>query len=169
MVVLVAVALSAERRPADLPQGATPGRLASAESNRYAYWKVAVRTWVDHPLEGVGSGGFATEWRRERTIAESVRDAHSLYLETGAELGLIGFLLLGALVLGAAGCAVRAGPEAAGASAALAAFALHAGLDWDWEMPAVTLVGVVLLAALAVSERSGSAATARPPSRRRAT
>jgi O-antigen ligase len=168
-VVLVAVALSAERRPADLPQGATPGRLASAESNRYAYWKVAVRAWVAHPLEGVGSGGFATEWRRERKIAESVRDAHSLYLETGAELGLIGVLLLGALVLGAVGCAVRAGPEAAGATAALAAFALHAGLDWDWEMPAVTLAGVVLLAALAVSERSGSAAAARPPWRRRAT
>jgi O-antigen ligase len=156
--VLVAVALSAETRPADLPQGATAGRLTSAESNRYAYWKVALRSWADHPLQGVGSGGFATEWRRERTIAESVRDAHSLYIETAAELGLVGLLLLAGLVAGAVGCAVRAGPEWSAATAALAAFGLHAGLDWDWEMPAVTLVAVVLLAAPALSGRCS-----RPP------
>jgi hypothetical protein len=33
---------------------------------------------------------------------------------------------------------------AAGACAALTAWALHAGLDWDWEMPGLTLVAIVL-------------------------
>ena len=71
-------------------------------------------------------------------------DAHSLYVETAAELGLVGLAAL-ALFLGAiAACAARAlrhDPAlAAGPAAALAAFGFHAGLDWDWEMPALTLV-----------------------------
>ncbi len=43
---------------------------------------------------------------------------------------------------------MRAGPAAAGSVAALAAFALHAGIDWDWEMPALTLVALALAASL---------------------
>ncbi|MEA2310668.1 MAG: hypothetical protein QOE28_636, partial [Solirubrobacteraceae bacterium] len=39
---------------------ASPSRLASVQSNRYAYWRVAIRTFGDHPLRGEGSGGFAT-------------------------------------------------------------------------------------------------------------
>ena len=71
-----------ERRGGRDDPEATPGRLASVQSNRYAYWKVALRTFGDHPLAGVGSGGFQAEWLRERPFREPVRDAHSLYLET---------------------------------------------------------------------------------------
>ncbi|MGG7380484.1 hypothetical protein ACQ7B2_17590, partial [Escherichia coli] len=38
--------------------------------------------------------------------------------------------------------------QATGAVAALSAFAVHAGLDWDWEMPAVSLVALLLAGAL---------------------
>ncbi|HEY6781015.1 MAG TPA: hypothetical protein VI111_08680, partial [Thermoleophilaceae bacterium] len=44
---------------------------------------------------------------------------------------------------------------AVGPIAALATWALHAGLDWDWELPAVTLIAVLLaglLVALAEDE-----------------
>ncbi len=127
------------------------------QSNRYAYWKVAASTWADHPVAGIGAGGFAVAWLRERTISETVRDAHSLYIETAAELGIVGVAALLALLLGAAGSArlalQRAGPAAAGATAGLAAWALHAGLDWDWEMPALTLVAVVLLARLVAEDQ----------------
>ena len=127
---------------------------------------MALRAFADHPVLGTGSGGFAVEWLRERTIDESVRDVHSLYLETATELGLVGLLLLAAFLAGAVGVAARARGETA-AIAALIAYALHAGLDWDWEMPALTLVAVVLLAGLAatpaLSARSGSAAAAPPP------
>jgi len=44
---------------------------------------------------------------------------------------------------------------AAGPIAALTAFALHAGIDWDWEMPALTLLAFTL-AGMLVS-RAGSA------------
>ena len=123
----VAAMVGTERVPGrDVPE-AGPQRLASVQSNRYAYWKVAVEAFADHPLTGEGSGGFRTAWLREREFRESVRDAHSLYLETAAELGLVGLLALGLLVAGCALAAVRAGPAAAGSVAALAAFALHAG------------------------------------------
>ena len=173
LVVSVVAAVRAERRPALAPQPATAQRLVSARTNRYEYWKVAVRAWTRHPLAGTGAGGFAVEWLRERPIAESVRDAHSLYLETAAELGLVGVALLGALVAGAVRSARAAGPAGAGAASALATFALHAALDWDWEMPAVSLVALVLLARLAAGARlsapAGGARARRRPSRRRAT
>ena len=160
-VVAVFAAASVERSPA--PEGATAGRFASAQSNRYAYWEVAVGAFGRHPVLGTGSGGFAVEWLRERTIDESVRDVHSLYLETATELGLVGLALLAVFLAGAGGVAARARSEA-GAVAALVAYALHTGLDWDWEMPAVTLLAVVLLASLAVSgakRKRSSSATAR--------
>jgi hypothetical protein len=121
-------------------------RLVSVQSNRYAYWKVAVKVFADHPLAGVGSGGFAVEWLKRRPFAEGVRDAHSLYLETLAELGLVGAICLGVLIAGVV-LACRGGPPAA--VAAVVAFGLHAGLDWDWEMPAVSLCALLLVARLA--------------------
>ncbi len=124
------------------PEGSN--RLTSTQSNRYAYWRVALDTFADNPLKGVGSGGYRVEWLQRREFAETVRDAHSLYLETAAELGVIGLLALAALFGGVAAC-VR-GEAAAGA--ALATWAVHAGVDWDWEMPALTLVAVLLAGAV---------------------
>jgi hypothetical protein len=132
--------------------GANPGRLSSIESNRYRYWKVALDTFAEHPLGGVGSGGFAVEWLKIRDRADAVRDAHSLYLETAAELGVVGvalLLLFFGAVVAAAVRLYRLDPRAAaGPIAAMAAWALHAGLDWDWEMPAVTLTALLLAAAV---------------------
>lgn len=128
--------------------GETSGRLFSAGSNRYEYWKVALSAAADNPVKGLGAGGFGPEWIRERTIDDVVRDAHSLYLETLAELGVVGLLLLAVLlgaIFSAARAAYRADPAlAAGPAAALVAFGLHAGIDWDWELPALTLVAVSL-------------------------
>jgi O-Antigen ligase len=132
--------------------GANPARLASIDTNRYRYWEVALDTFAEHPLAGIGTGGFVVEWLRLPDRADAARDAHSLYLETAAELGLVGLAFL-LLFLGAiAAAALRLGRispnAAAGPVAALAAWALHAGLDWDWEMPAVSLVALLLAAAI---------------------
>jgi O-antigen ligase len=138
-------------------------RLASVQSNRYEYWKVAVRSFADHPLAGVGSGGFQAEWLRERPFREGVRDAHSLYLETAAELGLVGLALLALLLGGIMAAARRTLPALAGSVAALAAWALHAGIDWDWEMPALTLAAIVLAATVLTSSEAAAAAGGRGP------
>jgi hypothetical protein len=132
--------------------GATNQRFASLGSNRYGYWRVALNTGVHHPLIGAGASGFRTAWLKQRKVDEVVRDAHSLELETFAELGLVGVALLAAL-LGAVALAARAAHRAdpllaAGPAAALAVWAFHSAIDWDWEMPALTLVAVVLAGAL---------------------
>jgi hypothetical protein len=129
-----------------LSAGAT--RLVTLQSNRYAYWRVALRAFRDEPLRGVGAGGWAVYWLRHRPFNEFAKDAHSLPLQTAAELGLVGLLLLTAFVGGvalAARDAYRDAPSlASGAIAALVAYAVHAPLDWDWQMPAVTMVALVL-------------------------
>jgi hypothetical protein len=154
----LAAMLSVERAPGAADPEAGAGRLASVQSNRYAYWKVAASAFADHPLQGEGSGSFRVVWLRERDFLESVRDTHSLYLETAAELGLAGLLALAVMIGGCAVAAARAGPALPGATAALAAFALHAGIDWDWEMPALTLVALALAARLiAAGEPDGRA------------
>jgi len=155
---VVTTVASSERR--DIAAGpetqSGPGRLRSVQSNRSSYWKVAVRSFADHPLGGVGSGGFRVEWLRERPFKEPAEDAHSIYLETASELGIAGLLALGLLfggvaVCGRRGLAARHG-LVAGPIAGLSVWAAHAGLDWDWEMPAVSLLAVALAAAVVAAD-----------------
>jgi hypothetical protein len=132
----------------DAAFGATNARLSDVGSHRLSYWRVAIDVAADHPVAGAGPGAFAVEWLRRRTIDERVRNTHSLELQTLADLGLVGLMLL-AGVLAAVVLAARRvlGADralAAGPAAAALTWALHAGLDWDWEMPAVTLVAVAL-------------------------
>lgn len=145
-------ALERGPNPVSPATGAKNERLTSTESNRYAYWRVAFGEFADHPIEGSGSGGFRVAWLKEREIEDPAQDAHSLYIETAAELGLVGVLLL-ALFLGGVAAVVRGAYRVApGATAGLAAgsavWAMHAALDWDWEMPAVTLPALILAGAL---------------------
>lgn len=132
--------------------GAGAERLGSFQTNRYAYWRVAARELGDHPLKGGGAGSFRVAWLRDRDISEAVNDAHSLYLQTGAELGIVGLALLLAVFAGlalASRAARRRAPGAVeGLIAVLAVYAVHAGVDWDWQMPALTLVVVLAAAAL---------------------
>ena len=136
--------------------GANPARLGSLQTNRYAYWRVALADgFAKHPVNGVGAGGFAAIWLRYRTLPERVRVAHSLYVETLSELGLVGLALLlvcyGGVAIAARGAQLGAPALAAGPIAALVTFAAHAAVDWDWEMPALTLVAVVLAGLLIAS------------------
>lgn len=131
-------------------------RLVSVETNRYDYWAVALESITPR---GIGTGGFRVEWLLHRDSDESVRDAHSLYLEVAAELGIVGLAALLALFGGVLAAARRA--RAPAAAAALAAWAVHAGIDWDWELPGLTLVAVLLAGRLvAASEHARAAADA---------
>jgi O-Antigen ligase len=140
--------------------GAKATRLTSLQSHRYAYWKVALGAFNDHPLIGLGSGSFQVRWIARRTIQESVADAHSLYVETAAELGLIGLIALGTFLAGIAISARRCVESdpllAAGAIAAVVTWAVHAGVDWLWEMPAVSLIALAFGALLAAQAESES-------------
>jgi hypothetical protein len=148
----LASALHEKGGPTNPAFGANARRLGSVETNRTAYWGVALRTFSHHVLKGDGSASFQVNWLRERKIFDPAKDAHSLYIETAAELGLVGLALLASLLWGVGESAVwahRRLPElSAGWIAALCAWAIHAGLDWDWEMPAVSLIALLLAGAL---------------------
>jgi hypothetical protein len=119
--------------------------LSLSGSNRADYWSVAWRSYEDHRAVGAGAGTFARTWLQERPVPQPVKDAHSLYLETLAELGPLGLALL-ALALAApfAGRRDRWTPVAL---APYAAFLAHAAQDWDWELPAVTIAALACGAA----------------------
>ena len=132
LVASVAVAGHGQEKT-QVPSGAA--RLVQTQTNRGHYWRVAL-------------------------------DAHSLYIETLAELGLVGAaLLLGFIVAVAAGTvrAIRAAPRdpvVIAAAAVLGAFAAHAAIDWDWEMPAVSLIPLILAGAVLRTKRTDASARA---------
>jgi hypothetical protein len=126
--------------------GDVRGRVFSLSgSNRAAYWRVAWRVYEEHPALGAGAGTYSRSWLRERPVPQPVQDAHSLYLETLAELGPIGLALL--LVALAAPFAASRSWWTPVAFASYAAFLAHAAQDWDWELPAVTVAALACGAA----------------------
>ena len=119
-------------------------------SYRAELWEAAWHDYEDHPLLGSGPGTYEQYWNAHRPLQHKVRDAHSLYLEVLAELGPIGLALL-LVALGAplvAAFLARGSPFAPVAMAAYAAYLVHAAVDWDWEMGAVTLTALAIAAAL---------------------
>jgi hypothetical protein len=153
---IVLGAHESSRGSQSLSGGAT--RLVSLQSNRYDYWSVAIRAFVSEPLHGVGAGGWSVYWLRWRSVNEAAQDAHSLPLQTLAELGLVGIAMLGAFLTGlmlAARRALRVSPVAVGSIAGVVVYFAHAPLDWDWQMPAVTLVAIALCGALLAAADSG--------------
>ena len=91
-------------------------------------------------------------------MANEARDAHNLYLETLAELGPIGLALL-LLVLATPFRAlprVWRDPSAPVAVGVLSAFMIHAAVDWDWEIPLLTLIALACAAVLLVLDPARS-------------
>jgi O-antigen ligase len=132
-----------------LPGGSS--RLVTLQSNRYAYWRVALRAFATEPFHGVGAGNWSVYWLRWRKIREGAQDAHSLPLQTLAELGVLGAIALLAFLGGlwlSARQALRRTAVAAGPAAGLVAYVAHAPLDWDWQMPALSLMAMILAGAL---------------------
>jgi O-Antigen ligase/Tetratricopeptide repeat len=127
-------------------------------SGRYQFWQSAIDAYKTEEFHGIGPGTFEFWWAQHATYAGAfVRDAHSLYIETLAELGIVGFILVLALVLGILGVgtvrSLRAPPDLrlglAAATAGGAAFAIAAGVDYMWEI-GVMPVTFFMLAAVAV-------------------
>ena len=139
-------------------------RLGSiASSGRVDHWRVALDEYEQHPLLGSGAGTYEQFWLRDREEPFQARDAHSLYLETLAQLGWLGLglVLLVLAVPAISAFRARGQPLVAGAFGAFAAYLVHTGIDWDWEVPIVTLTallcGVALIAAASGRAPSGAA------------
>ena len=147
------------------PQGTGGSDFARAHlisgngSGRWQFWTAALHQWEKHPLQGDGAGSFASWWAQHASFSYFVTNAHSLYLETLGELGLVGLGLLAAffiasLALGGRAVIAARGEDRVTASALLAlvaAYAVAAGVDWMWELTAVTVVGLFSLGLLVAS------------------
>jgi hypothetical protein len=136
----LAVGIVVALRPRLAPLAIVVAALAVAlavGAPRTHYWHVALEDARAHPALGSGAGTFHQVWIERRPVPHEAHDAHSLYLESLAELGPLGLLLVaGTLAL----------PFARGRGAALGAYAVYvvqAGVDWEWELPAVTLAGLL--------------------------
>lgn len=139
---------------------ASPSADPSFHYRRHIYaW--ALQMFLDHPLLGTGPGTFPLMLGRYQKIPYiSGLYAHNHYLQTAAEMGLFGLLLLLALlgwlfwkgfkIVRGLSPLSRERSTALGLLATLLASALHAGIDLDWSYPAIALA-VVLEAALLLS------------------
>lgn len=154
--------------PADLRDRLT----SAADNGRIAHWRVARDEFEAHEWKGTGAGTYRLSWDRERPDPPfKVNDAHSLYLETLSELGIPGLALL-LLALATpllVGLRRLAGEERHAHGAFVAAgtmLAVHAAVDWDWEVPALFVwffgAGGIVLAARAVVPGGAVAASAAP-------
>jgi O-Antigen ligase len=120
-------------------------RLFSLSGNaRAGLWRIAWRDYQHHELLGSGAGSYEAYYLQHRTSGLQVKNAHNLYLETLAELGPVGLLLLiaGLVAPLVAGIRARTEPLVPVAFGAFAAYLLHVGADWDWQLTAVTLVAL---------------------------
>jgi hypothetical protein len=138
---------------------------------RVETWSAALRDFKAHPLAGSGAGSYELYYAQHRTSDGSVTDAHSIYLQTLAETGILGSIALAVAVLGIIVLiAVRVrGPERAVYAVLFAtalAWAIHAAADWLWETPAVTL-WLFIAGGAALATAAGSATRNEPGPRNR--
>jgi hypothetical protein len=130
--------------------------LSESGSGRWQFWSAAGDEFETRPVVGRGAGSYEAWWAQHGSLFRFIRDAHSLYLETLAELGLVGFSLL-VLMLGTGLVAVAVRLRATGAeervtiaslAALLGAYCVAAGIDWMWELTVVSVVAIATLGLL---------------------
>ena len=135
--------------------------LDPSSQGRYAFWEAAVDAGRSEPLTGTGAGSFEFWWTRENRSGEFVRDAHSLFAETFAELGAVGLILIVSFVVGviavgvarARGAPPGARAALAGATSAAIVFAAAAAVDWAWELAVLPAIFMVLAAVIVFAGR----------------
>jgi O-Antigen ligase len=144
---------------ADQHSGNLNARLFSLSNNgRLELWHAARTDFAAHRLAGSGAGTFAQYWLQHRHSNQFVRDVHNLYLQTAAELGIVGLVLL-TIALAAPLAVVRSWrkqPILVAGAGAYSAILAHAAVDWDYQLPGVMLLAIVLAGALVTRGGEGA-------------
>jgi O-antigen ligase len=97
---------------------ATTAGESATQEGRTTLWQIGGRMVRAHPIEGVGAGNFQTTSRdylirpgsiyRSDSVLLGNQVTHNTYLQTAAELGLVGLTLFGAIIVFSFGSLVRA-------------------------------------------------------------
>ncbi|MGK2876965.1 MAG: O-antigen ligase family protein [Solirubrobacterales bacterium] len=133
-------------------------RLAQLNGNRHNLFDSGWAAFTENPVFGIGPGTFEFWWNRNGVNGEFVRDVHNLYLETLAETGVVGLVLLLGFILGLLWAAWKARPRSSGVGnrgdpgiqgglvAVFIVFLLQAAADWMWESTAIAVLALVCIA-----------------------
>ena len=125
---------------------ATLTESGSEVATRVEFWHTGLTIWSEHPIQGVGLGGFPTAYAEARvpgrgflpgTVSKPPPHAHNLFVQELATEGLIGLLallsVLGTATVMAVRLRRRGGPVAvaigSAALASLVAFLVHNQFD----------------------------------------
>ncbi len=134
VLALVVAKPLAARFAAPAPDSRDARRLVQLSGQgRAPLWRAAWREGRAHPLLGGGAGSWNRAYIAQTGSLAGPANAHSLPLETFAELGLVGLALLSAFLA----LALRGQKRVV--VAAVAAFAVASLVDWTWQLPAATL------------------------------
>lgn len=125
---------------------------------RWPVYRDTFRMFLHFPLAGTGAGTFDQVFPMYRTFATEVyyRYAHNDYLQLFAETGLFSIFLLisvGDLILDRLGRVLRRhfnrlSIVQIGAFCALFSFALHSFTDFSFQIPAIAVLGTIILGIL---------------------
>ena len=126
--------------------------LSSGGSGRWQFWSAAVDQWRQAHVRGDGAGSFEAWWAQHGSIGLFVKDAHSSTSrrsESSVSSGWLSFSPSCAAGSASEPCAQEswAAPECTGPPRPqFSSYATAAGIDWVWELTAVSVVGFVSLA-----------------------
>jgi O-antigen ligase len=91
---------------------------SQVQEGRSTLWQIGERMVRAHPVNGVGAGNFQAASRhyllqpgavfRSDVVLTGNQVTHNTYLQTAAELGIVGLLLFGSIVIFSVASAVRA-------------------------------------------------------------
>jgi hypothetical protein len=126
--------------------------LSGTGTSRYDVWRIALKQFEAHPLQGVGTDNYLVGYLQQRRTYETTRYPQSVELRALSETGIVGAVLffgfLG-IALRRALVAARRDPDVAVGIACVVGFAywlLHASVDWLWEYPGLAGPAFALLA-----------------------
>ncbi len=140
---------------------------------RIELWRSTTRMWLDHPWVGVGPGHFDYRFRAYRPASLQRRPdrAHNDYLNTLADWGVVGGLIVGAGLVALVATAIRTWrhvrrsenpfrrPQSnkfacvLGTGLGLAALLVHSWVDFNLHIPANAMLAVALAAILSAHVR----------------
>lgn len=126
---------------------------------RLSFWRSAMGIFRDHPIVGTGpwTYGIATT-RYQDDVRFYSSDAHNFYLQTAAEMGIVGLMTLAILLASVVALWIRTlrlargtaeYPIVAGVGLGLIGFFLHSALDLNWAFPANPALAFAMIGVLA--------------------
>ncbi len=169
VVLLTGRAAGRPPSPGILERAASAAETGSDSiQGRLSFWRSALAIFRDHPLVGTGPWTYGVvHTRYQDDVRFYASDAHNLYLQTAAEMGVVGLVALAVLMLAIASSWLRAlraarntseYPVVAGVGLGLVAFFLHSALDVNWAFPANPALAFAMVGVLAWYERSSQGA-----------